>query len=386
MEQRNSNKTIMSSVLFLDIVEYSKESVVGQISLKERFNRFLSEGLRKVPEADRIILDTGDGAAVSFIGDIEEALQASLAMRDNLLNQSATETPLLRIRMGINLGPVRLVRDINGQPNIVGDGINVAQRIMGFAGENEILMSRSYYDAISQYSEHYKELVRFKGSQTDKHVRAHEIYVVRQPGEVVLSTPSTAETTTGNKLPMYIGGGVVAVGIIAGLIFSNSSSEPTASSASPINPTVSSITVPPASVVVSSPASGESSIAPTPTIQNHKVVGNSKTNNNDKTAKMNKPTASAAVATPTKVTPPPPTKPTPTPAQSGEGRITIGCAEGSKVFIDGSNQGKVGTVPLSLTVSSGTHLVVVDSPNRLISQHVTVEQNQTVRVGSGACN
>ncbi len=37
------------------------------------------------------------------------------------------------MRAGINLGPVRLVRDINSQPNIIGDGINVAQRVMSFA-------------------------------------------------------------------------------------------------------------------------------------------------------------------------------------------------------------------------------------------------------------
>lgn len=381
MEQRNSNKTIMSSVLFLDIVEYSKESVVGQISLKERFNRFLSEGLCKVPEADRIILDTGDGAAVSFIGDIEEALQVSLSMREHLLNQDPAFTPLLRIRIGINLGPVRLVRDINGQPNIVGDGINVAQRIMGFAGENEILMSRSYYDAISQYSEHYKEMVRFKGSQTDKHVRAHEIYVVRQPGEVAASSPAPTESTK-SKLPIYIGGGVIAVGIIAGLVFSNSGSDPASGQALPVDSAISSISVPPASVAVVSSTHAESTVTPASDTQHHKVVGNNKANNNDKATKANKPATSATVAAPTKA----PSKATPIAAQMGEGRITIGCAEGSKVFIDGSNQGKVGTVPLTLTVGTGTHLVVVDSPNRLISQHVTVDLNQTVRVGSGACN
>lgn len=394
MEQRNSNKTIMSSVLFLDIVEYSKESVVGQISLKERFNRFLSEGLKKVPEADRIILDTGDGAAVSFIGDIEEALQASLAMRDNLLKQDSIITPVLRIRMGINLGPVRLVRDINGQPNIVGDGINVAQRIMAFAGENEILMSRSYYDAITQLSEHYKEMVRFKGSQTDKHVRAHEIYVVCQPGEVN-TQPAIANKSapTRNKLSLYIGGGVVALGLVAGLIFSNFGAEQSSPSFQATEVAASSVTPPAASTVQSSiPKAAASEVASIE--HDHKASANNKSNStnkantNDKIAKPIKPTSSVAVTSVrANVTNSSVTKNTPSPAATpGEGRITIGCAEGSKVFIDGSNHGKVGSVPLSLTVTSGTHLVVIDSPNRLISQHVTIENGQTVRVGTGACN
>lgn len=188
MEERG-NKTIMSSVLFLDIVEYSKKSVSGQISLKDRFNRYLSDAIRDVPVSDRIILDTGDGAAINFLGDVEDALKAALSLRDSLRNEDLSIDPPLLVRAGINLGPVRLVRDINGQPNIVGDGINVAQRVMGFAAVNQTLVSRSYYDAVSRLSPQYTNMFHYLGSRTDKHVREHEVYVVGHPGE------STAELT-----------------------------------------------------------------------------------------------------------------------------------------------------------------------------------------------
>jgi len=84
----------------------------------------------------------------------------------------------LGLRIGINLGPVKLVRDINGQPNIVGDGINVAQRIMSFAQPAQIVVSRSYYDVVSVISDEYAKLFQYEGSRTDKHVREHEIYIV----------------------------------------------------------------------------------------------------------------------------------------------------------------------------------------------------------------
>lgn len=182
MEERG-NKTIMSSVLFLDIVEYSKKSVSGQISLKDRFNSYLSEAIRDVPISDRIILDTGDGAAINFLGDVEDALKAALSLRESLRSEDAAVDPPLLVRAGINLGPVRLVRDINGQPNIVGDGINVAQRVMGFAAINQTLVSRSYYDAVSRLSPQYTNMFHYMGSRTDKHVREHEVYVVGYPGE-----------------------------------------------------------------------------------------------------------------------------------------------------------------------------------------------------------
>ena len=194
MEERG-NKTIICSVLFLDIAEYSKKSVSGQISLKERFNAFLSIAIRDVPVNDRIILDTGDGAAISFLGDISDALHAALSMRSSLLNEGVRMEPPLLVRIGVNLGPVRLVKDINGQPNIVGDGINVAQRVMGFADPGQILVSRSYYDAVSRLSQEYAGMFHYQGSRTDKHVREHEVYAIGYPGDFTSTQRSLAKQT-----------------------------------------------------------------------------------------------------------------------------------------------------------------------------------------------
>ena len=165
--------------------------MAGQISLKDRFNSYLSSAIRDVPVTDRIILDTGDGAAINFLGDVEDALKAALSLRESLLAEDADVDPPLLVRMGINLGPVRLVRDINGQPNIVGDGINVAQRVMGFADAAQILVSRSYYDAVSRLSPQYVGMFHYQGSRTDKHVREHEVYAIGYPGDITTHRGAT---------------------------------------------------------------------------------------------------------------------------------------------------------------------------------------------------
>ena len=188
MKERGT-KTIMCSVLFLDIVEYSKKSVSEQIDLKEALNALLAYAIRDIPVNDRIILDTGDGAAISFLGDVADALRVALTLRASLLSEGAKMDPPLLVRLGINLGPVRLVKDINEQPNIVGDGINVAQRVMGFARSGQILVSRSYYEAVSRMSQEYADMFNFEGSHTDKHVRDHEIYSVNLPGEAAAVRP-----------------------------------------------------------------------------------------------------------------------------------------------------------------------------------------------------
>ena len=165
-----AGRTLVCSVLFLDIAEYSKKPVAEQLQLKQAFNQALSQALEQVASRDRIILDTGDGAAVTFMGDPEDALFASIAMRDMAAS--------VGVRMGVNLGPVRLVKDLNGQMNIIGDGINVAQRVMSFAGPGQLLVSRSFYEVVSCLSRDYAGLFQHEGARTDKHVREHDVYSV----------------------------------------------------------------------------------------------------------------------------------------------------------------------------------------------------------------
>ena len=178
-----ANRTFICSVVFIDLVGYSKKPVGEQIRLKTSLTNNLSEAIKDIPVNDRIILDTGDGAALSFLGDPEDALFTTLSLREAMMRENQTATQVEEsgddsVRMGINLGPVKLVKDINGHPNIIGDGINVAQRIMSFARPGQIVVSRSYYDVVSNLASEYAKLFTYEGSRTDKHVREHEIYVV----------------------------------------------------------------------------------------------------------------------------------------------------------------------------------------------------------------
>jgi class 3 adenylate cyclase len=166
----STSRTLVCSVLFLDIAEYSRKPVAEQLQLKQAFNRILGEALEQVAPRDRIILDTGDGAAVTFMGDPEDALFAAMSMRDMC--------GTVPVRSGVNLGPVRLVKDLNGQMNIIGDGINVAQRVMSFSRPGQLLVSRSFYEVVSCLSRDYANLFHHEGSRTDKHVREHEVYSV----------------------------------------------------------------------------------------------------------------------------------------------------------------------------------------------------------------
>lgn len=170
MTAETANRTLVCSVLFIDIVGYSKKGVTDQVRVKQTFNSVLGNALEQVPARERVVVDTGDGAAITFLGDPEGALYVALAVLD-----SVGEVP---VRMGLNLGPVSLMKDINGLDNVVGDGINAAERVMSFAVQDQLLVSRSFFEVVSLLSPDYAALFRHEPSRTDKHDRAHELYSV----------------------------------------------------------------------------------------------------------------------------------------------------------------------------------------------------------------
>jgi class 3 adenylate cyclase/Tfp pilus assembly protein PilF len=181
-EPDEMNRTWLCSVLFMDIVGYSSQSVELQMKWKKRFNGYLADAIQEVAESERVILDTGDGAAVCFLGAPEAAMFAALRISRSFTLDEREQQPGLRVRLGINLGPVKLIRDINGALNAIGDGINAGQRIMSFAPENQILVSQSFFEVVSRLSDDYKPLFQLRGVETDKHVREHTVYYLSPPG------------------------------------------------------------------------------------------------------------------------------------------------------------------------------------------------------------
>jgi hypothetical protein len=173
----SENRTFICTVVFLDLVDYSRQPVGQQVALKKRLNELIARSLAHVPESDRLIVDTGDGAALCFFGDPEDALFAATSLREAVIADPGPTDA--RLRIGINLGPARVVRDLNGNRNVIGDGINAAQRVMGFAAPNQILVSRSYYEVVSHISLDYARLFQYAGLHRDKHIREHEVYEIQ---------------------------------------------------------------------------------------------------------------------------------------------------------------------------------------------------------------
>lgn len=198
-QSSSDRKNVLCTILFADLVGYSTRSVDDQVVIKNLFNELVGKAVKAVDSTSRIAIDTGDGAAICFMGDPEEALQSALLLRDLL----AARQLKLAARIGLHMGPVRIVTDINQRSNVLGDGINVAQRVMDFAKGNQVLVSRAYYDVISRITDNWGGMFDYLGPRVDKHGRQHEVYAVvdqqataRAPGPVLARPVSIDDSLT----------------------------------------------------------------------------------------------------------------------------------------------------------------------------------------------
>lgn len=177
----NMNKTSISSVVCFDIIDFAKKSETERQAVIKRFNALIDLAVVDIPEKDRLIVDTGHGAIVTCSGSLENALEdalfIALTVRDEVLNSNAKSENPLYLLIGINLGSVKVAKstNVNDAPNIVGEGLVEAQRIMSFAKPNQILVSRAYYDMASKLTLEIAQMFE----KYDMHAYEHDIYAVR---------------------------------------------------------------------------------------------------------------------------------------------------------------------------------------------------------------
>ena len=139
----------IAHLLLIDVVGYSKLLVNEQIELLEKLNHIVREtqSFRAAEASDKLIrVPTGDGMALLFYRSPEEPVCCALE-----ISKTLQEHPLIRLRMGVHSGPVNRVRDVNDKTNIVGSGINVAQRVLECGDAGHILLSKHVADDLEAY-------------------------------------------------------------------------------------------------------------------------------------------------------------------------------------------------------------------------------------------
>ena len=158
-------------MLFVNLAGFAHLPVTEQLRQKRGLNALLAQELARVPRMERVVHEIGGGSAVAFLADAEAALVAAIGIQGG-----AGE---LKLRMGLNLGTVHVVKDLGGQTAIVGEGVNDAQHVAGAAEAGQLLASHAYRDTVSRLSAEHAALFDIAALRTDGRRREHELFQVR---------------------------------------------------------------------------------------------------------------------------------------------------------------------------------------------------------------
>ena len=161
----------IAHLLLIDVVGYSKLLVNEQIELLHELNRIVrsTESFRAAEASGKLIrVPTGDGMALLFFRSPEEPVGCALEISKALRGR-----PQIQLRMGVHSGPVNRVTDVNDKTNIIGSGMNVAQRVLECADAGHILLSKHVAEDLAQYR-HWQLYLRDLGECEVKHgLRLH---------------------------------------------------------------------------------------------------------------------------------------------------------------------------------------------------------------------
>ena len=144
-----------ATILFTDIVSFSKKPTAEQRRLVESLTSEVVHELRVLlnPPLDTpsiVALPTGDGLALAFLHRANQSwdrviiLKTILRMHKWASKQSSPRNSVT-LRVGVHVGAVELVTDINGETNVCGDTINYAQRVMDAASPSQTLFSEAAF-------------------------------------------------------------------------------------------------------------------------------------------------------------------------------------------------------------------------------------------------
>lgn len=190
-----SEGTAHVKYIFLDIVGFTrKRSVETQAELVRQLNRQVKFALlEKLPGKDTIFIPTGDGMAIALINNptVDAHLQIALCIVKHIRQYNRTSGRRLsfEVRIGLNENVDNIVLDINGRRNVAGAGISLAQRIMGKADGNQILVGEGVHTVLNPREEYMDKFRKYES--TDKHGETFVVYqYIAEYKEINTNVPS----------------------------------------------------------------------------------------------------------------------------------------------------------------------------------------------------
>ena len=144
-----------ATILFTDVVSFSRKPTSEQKRIVEALTTEVIYEIRPLlypPEnkSSVIALPTGDGVALAFLHNPNKQWDCQTLLRIIVrLHKWAFENSkpgnVISLRVGVHVGAVEIITDINCKANVCGDTINYAQRVMDAANPGQTLFSEAAF-------------------------------------------------------------------------------------------------------------------------------------------------------------------------------------------------------------------------------------------------
>ena len=186
METLNHPKPETAHILFLDAVGYSTLPFDRQTAVFRGLQDIVNDSPTVAEAASRdevIRTPTGDGMALAFFGNCSSALRCARELAEQIEGGFA-------VRMGLHTGEVVRQLDVNGNTNLSGDGINIAQRVMDFGDGGHILMSLAYATELQRAGDPAAADCHDIGVASAKHGMQIHLYNYHRPAVGTADVPA----------------------------------------------------------------------------------------------------------------------------------------------------------------------------------------------------
>ena len=142
-------KRRLTAILLADVVGYSRLMSTDEEETHARFAEHVAQLIEpKITEyGGRPVGSMGDGILAQFDSAVDAVRCALDIQHDMVVREAAVPEPRrIRLRIGINTGDV-----IVDHRDIYGNSVNIAARLEGLAGPDQIYVTRGVYDQLRGY-------------------------------------------------------------------------------------------------------------------------------------------------------------------------------------------------------------------------------------------
>jgi class 3 adenylate cyclase len=140
-----SGQRQLAVIMFTDAVGFSAQMHEQEVATLNRIERD-SEAMRRIAISHdgTVLKSTGDGLLIQFASAVQ-AVASALEIQEHFRTRHAAgvTTSTLRHRVAVHLGDVFV-----GQGDVMGDGVNIAARLVGEALPGGIAISQTVYDVV----------------------------------------------------------------------------------------------------------------------------------------------------------------------------------------------------------------------------------------------